>query len=236
MRPAPPLAGVLLLLALAPAARAQGDALPEPRWPHPDGWRPPAAEADEAAPPPSAPAPAPDEGWEPDPLGVHVSLSAFFLPVIDVTADVDPFEPDDGVLFDADVKTGRGFAARLGFGEGAIDVGLLYLFGDHAEHEAGGRVHTHAGYLELFLGGPLWEGPVALTLGVGLGVGGAAFDFDAGFDDTGGAACEARLAAGLRLLERVELTAGAGYFFWGYPGEKVGHGGFVNAGLVLRFG
>ena len=116
-----------------------------------------------------------------------------------------------------------------------INIGLLYQFSEHDERENDAIIRAHAGYLEFLFGTAFFEAPIELSGHVGLGFGGAGFDFSHGFDDPGGAAVQLRGLLGVRVLELVELEAGAGYFYWGYPGEKVGHGGWGSLGLAVRF-
>jgi hypothetical protein len=163
-----------------------------------------------------------------------IRLEAYFLPVVGFSADLDQHEPGNGIEFHADVKTGEGIAARLAVGD-VVSVGLLYIASQHRERSQDTQVDHHSLYLDVLLGGAINEGPIELALYIGAGVGGAVFDFKESIDDTGGAALNLRVQTGLRIMEFVELEAGAGYMFWGYPGETIGHGGFLQLGLVLRF-
>jgi len=169
----------------------------------------------------------------------RVQLSLYALPAVGVAADTDRFEEDDGILFDADLRTGRGLAAQLTIWPQRrehVGIGFLYLLSEHTERETDALAHLHAGFVEVVAGGALNEGPLELSLYGAAGVGGLAFDFASAFDDTGGMAGELRVQTGLRLLEALELQVGGGYILWGwYPEEAVGHVGFLNVGLALRF-
>ena len=169
----------------------------------------------------------------------HLQLALYALPVVGVAADTDELEEGEGILFDADLRTGRGLAAQLTIWPQRrehVGIGFLYLLSEHTERETDALAHLHAGFVEVVAGGALNEGPLELSLYGAAGVGGLAFDFASAFDDTGGMAGELRVQTGLRLLEALELQVGGGYILWGwYPEEAVGHVGFLNVGLALRF-
>lgn len=233
------IASVCVALACAATCQAQESE----SWPRPREVVP-----EDPAPPPPGPArtvrPESEDRigapwvWDDEPsFESHVRLSAFRMPWIKLVADVDPFEPDDGILFHAKLRTTDGFGAAIAIGAEHVGLGLLYLYSEHEERRTGDRCRAHAGYLELtFEGAVPPGGPVLLTLGGGIGLGGAVMDFQKNvFDDTGGLSVMLRVYAGLRILERVEVTVGAGAFDWGVPGETIGYGGFTTVGLTLRF-
>lgn len=193
----------------------------------------------------SVPEPAPERerlrapwAWDDEPsFDSHVRLSAFWLPAVKLVADRDYLEPEDGLLFHAQLRTGGGWGGAFAIGGEHIGVGGLYMFSEHRDRRTGDVCQAHAGYLELTLEGALPQGgPLLISGGVGIGLGGAVLDFrENTYDDAGGISFELRAWAGLRLLERVELTVGGGGFEWGVPGETIGYGGFATVGLTLRF-
>ena len=163
-----------------------------------------------------------------------LEVSGFWIPVMSVSADEDRGETDNGIEFEADLESGTGFGARFGVGE-THGLGLLYLTTHHDERDVDTSARTHAAYLEYLL--RLIESksdPIHAHVSVAAGVGGAAFDFDRALDDTGGAAGQLRVEAGVGS-ESVRLTLGAGGFLWGYPGETIGTGGFLTLGMLVRF-
>ncbi|MGE0712577.1 MAG: hypothetical protein AB7N76_20350 [Planctomycetota bacterium] len=251
-----PLAGLALALSIVLPAHAQGRAPGSDYedWPTPgrvfddedqawrldlDGGAPQVMPEDPIPPGKAARTPGPDgarERWggiDFDHKG-KVRLEAYFLPVVGLRADVDRCEPNGGILWKANARSGPGIATRLAFGD-VVSVGLLYLASRHEETRRDTRLDAHSLYLDVLVGGALNEGPLEFCLFLGAGVGGAIFDFDSGFHDTGGAAINVRLQTALRIMEYIELQAGAGCFLWGYPGETIGSGGFVQLGLALRF-
>jgi hypothetical protein len=234
------LAAPLLCLLSSAFAQAQE---PGP-WPEPQTTPAPADPAprprrlvDPAAPPDEEPL-GPPLVWGDEPsFESHVRLSAFWLPGVKVVADRDHLEPDDGLLFHADLRHGSGWGGAFAIGTEHVGVGGLYLFSEHRERRSGEVCRAHAGYLEVTLEVGLPPGgPLLLSLGCGLGLGGAVLDFARNaFDDSGGLSGELRAWVGLRLLERVEVTAGGGGLYWGVPGETIGWGAFATLGVALRF-
>lgn len=164
-----------------------------------------------------------------------VRLEAFYLPLVGLFADRDENERDEGLLFPKKIHSGQGFGARLGFGPDYCNLGLLYLASQHEEYRTGVLIDAHVLLADLLLGGALNEGPLEFTLYAGIGLGGAIFDFHDTYHDTGGAVLGLRCQTGLRILEHLELNAGAGWMIWGYPGETVGRVGYLSLGLTLRF-
>lgn len=224
-------AAVCLAVVLATGAAAQDE-----RWPRPGEALPEEREPE--------PPPAPDEPlgapwvWDDEPsFDSHVRLSAFHMPWIKLVADVDPLEPGGGVQFHAKLRSSDGLGASFAIGNEHVGVGVLYLYSEHEERRTNDRCRAHAAYVELSFEGALPPGgPVLLSLGGSIGLGGAVMDFQKNvFDDTGGVSFMLRGWVGLRLLERVELTAGIGGFDWGVPGETIGYGGFATLGLTVRF-
>lgn len=170
--------------------------------------------------------------WE-DYEGV-IRLEAFYLPVVGLRADEDRDEPFRGIEF-PDVRTGSGFGARFGAGNEYVNVGLLYTASRHTTRVVETTLDAHSLFLDVLLGGALYEGPVELTLYLGAGVGGSVFDFAEYYKDEGGAALNLRVQGGLRVMEHLEFGGGAGWFFWGYPGETIGHAGWLQLSLTFRF-
>ena len=175
------------------------------------------------------------EGGGPRPTDLVVS--GFWVPAFKVNPDEDEREPSQGIEFDADLDTGQGWAARVGFSgdETKSGLGLLYMTTRHRESVTRRHARTHSGYLELLLRTPESRGPLDANFAVGIGVGGAAFDFDGGFDDSGGAAVMIRGEMGLTLFRQFDLTVGGGGFLWGYPTETIGYGGFFTIGGTVHF-
>ncbi|HBP21171.1 MAG TPA: hypothetical protein DEA08_25710 [Planctomycetes bacterium] len=154
--------------------------------------------------------------------------------MVGLRADEDEGEPNRGIEF-PDARTGSGLGARFGAGNEYINVGLLYTVSRHTTRGVETTLDAHSLFLDMLLGGALNEGPVELTLYFGAGLGGAIFDFVDYYKDEGGAALNMRVQGGLRLMEHLELGAGAGWFFWGYPGETIGHAGWLQLSLTFRF-
>lgn len=163
------------------------------------------------------------------------SVTAFWIPGLAISPDEDSTESDGGREFDADLDTGDGWGVRVNGGSDGGGLGLLYMTTSHEERESDSRVRTHSAYLE-YLTRLVESGGdgIGFHIGVAAGVGGAAFDFNEAFDDTGGAAGLARIEVGAGT-NRLRLTLGGGGFIWGYPGETIGSGAFATIGLTLRF-
>lgn len=168
---------------------------------------------------------------------IDLEVSGFWVPAFKVNPDEDERERNQGIEFDADLDTGSGWAARIGVGgdHRGQGLGLLYMTTRHREDLTRRHARTHSGYLEYLMRTPHSRGPLDATFAAGIGVGGAAFDFDGGFDDTGGGAVMLRGEVGLRLFHQIDLTVGGGGFLWGYPGETIGYGGFFTVGGSVRF-
>ncbi|MFN0058749.1 MAG: hypothetical protein ACKVX7_09870 [Planctomycetota bacterium] len=165
-----------------------------------------------------------------------VVVSTFWLPYFKVSGDRDDEVPGPAGVFRADLDAGYGWAARMGFGSSDANIGLLYLTSHHDERETGARARTHSVYVEFWRGTDREvSADVDLFAGIGLGVGGALFDFSRTFDDSGAAAVEGRVAGGLRVSEHFRLEVGGGLFLWGYPGETIGTGGFFTLGGSVVF-
>jgi hypothetical protein len=161
-------------------------------------------------------------------------VSGFWVPTMTISADEDEAEPGGDIRFDADLGSGSGWAVRTGFHEDGEGLGVLYMTTRHSERSAGTHARTHSAYLEYYH--PLVrEEEMPLFVGLAGGVGGAAFDFDSTFDDTGAAAGMARFEVGFAPTENLSIRVGGGGFLWGYPGETIGTGGFVLLGLGLDF-
>lgn len=247
----PWLVGAALLAGAAGSAWAQGDS----EWPAPGEEpeeRPRPRRVDPVPEDPLAPAgrrswpaaPEPDEPlgaplvWDDEPsFESHVRLSAFWMPLVRLVADRDYLEPDQGIQFHARLRTGSGWAGAFAIGGEHVGVGGFYVYSEHSDRRTGDTCRAHAAYVELSFEGALPPGgPLLVTLGGAIGLGGAVLDFrENTYDDAGGVSLEVRGWVGLRLLERVELTAGGGAFEWGVPGETIGYGAFATLGLTLRF-
>jgi hypothetical protein len=198
--------------------------------------------------------------WWPKTLDCKVRLTAYLLPMLDAAETIgrDGSRGQRGPRAvprtRPDIEAARGFAASIGFGQsegvGSFSIGGYYHFSRHDERRRGGEVDIHGGYLELqFDAGVPEEGPVRLVIGGAIGLGAVVLDFTRGpppvaaaargaprsFHDTGGAAVEARCNVGLRILEVVELDAGAGCFCWGSRDEIAGGGAYLALGGTLRF-
>ena len=201
--------------------------------PAPEDAQPPDVEPDAQVPP--------DMGGEGERgRRPSVTLSTFWIPYLHVRADEDAHEPGSGILFEADLASGAGWGVRAGFGErkysSQVSLGLLYETTLHRERDFGTHARTHSAYLEMLAtaAGPQ-KGPIKAMVGVGAGVGGAAFDFHRGYDTTGGAAIQGRLVAGISIYDALSLEAGGAAFLWGYPGETMGYGAFWTLGASLTF-
>ncbi|MEZ6186217.1 MAG: hypothetical protein R3F62_14575 [Planctomycetota bacterium] len=180
-----------------------------------------------------------EPGWAslPSPsIESYVHLEVGYAPWVDVTADKDYLEPDDGVRFDARVGGGPGVFARISGGSQEVSLGLSYRLSQHLERTYDALTTLHLGALELEVHGGFPErGPVQLTGGVAIGVGAAVFDFDRGYHDSGGAAALLRARVGLRAYGRVEVFFEAGGFVWGTHREAFGWGGWAGPGVGLHF-
>jgi hypothetical protein len=88
-----------------------------------------------------------------------------------------------------------------------------------------------------FLVGAEWgdSETVVFVTQLGVGLGGAVFDFKGGLEDEGGAAAEIRVRLGVTLFEHVEVAGSGGLFIFGYPTETMGQGGFFTLEAGVRF-
>jgi len=161
-------------------------------------------------------------------------FEAFSHPVVHIRADEDPEEYDDGLELEADLRTGDGYGVAAGVTYEGIGFGVLYLTSDHLVRDTAVEASFHGAFLEARAVGrhELGWGQASVGLGLGAGLGGV--DFDQLFTDDGGTALEARLTAGLHL-RHVGLELEGGAFSWGVPGETVGTGTYVGAGITFRF-
>lgn len=160
-------------------------------------------------------------------------VEAYWIPALSVIADEDPNEPGGDVHFDADLRTGDGWAARIGLHEQGSGFGLLYMTTLHSEKSASTTARTHAAYLEFRLStdrdqeAPFFFGSLA------AGAGAAIFEFSDGYDDTGAAAGMSRLEVGFVPVDRLSVIVSGGGFLWGYPTETIGYGAFLMLGVGL---
>ncbi len=173
-----------------------------------------------------------------------LNMSGFYIPAMGIDEDEDASEPGGGVEFDANLNTGHGYAIRAIFEnnhdlddksptEMITGFGMLYINSTHQDQWYDSDVITHSGYLDLYCKKPISE---KLFMETDFGVGGAVFDFTENvYDDTGGGALLLRLGFGIAASKTVDLHVGAGGFMWGWPGETVGHGGFITTGASVRF-
>jgi len=166
--------------------------------------------------------------------GVGFYLEAYSHPAVALEADEDPGEPGQGIELETDLGTGNGYGVAAGVLFDGIGLGLLYLTSDHTERQGEEEARFHAGFVEALLHGEedLGWARGTLTLGLGAGVGGV--DFVDLNPDSGGTAIEGRLMFGLQL-SHAAFEIGGGAFSWGRPGETVGNGTYLAAGLSLWF-
>ena len=161
-------------------------------------------------------------------------LEAFSHPVVQVAADEDADEPYGGLELEADLRTGDGYGVAAGVQVEGFGVGLFYLTSRHTERLSEVAADFHGAFVEARASGRHDFGWAQGSLGVGLGAGFGGVDFEDVFRDSGGTALEGRLTAGLHL-RRVGLEIGGGAFSWGVPGETVGTGTYLAAGITLWF-
>jgi hypothetical protein len=159
-------------------------------------------------------------------LGVH------HIPVLSLRADEDGGEYGGGIEFWADPAAGSGYGIDVGWREGPVGFGLLYLTSEHEERITRAPCRMHGAFLELRVHGEqdfgFAEGTVTLAGGLGF----AGVEFDHSFDDSGGTALGARITWGLRFGGHLGLEMGGGYFEWGVPGETIGDGSYMTLGLT----
>ena len=162
------------------------------------------------------------------------TVSVFYVPFLKVQADEDEEEPEEDILFEADIDTSCGWGVRIGLADidNKWDVGILYLTSRHNEKSTDSNVDLHSAYLDFVRNVRLNDN---LYLTGGLSGGAAMFDFSETFDDTGGLAAMLRLGLGVAFSENFTLQVGGAYFLWGYPGETIGYGGLGLAGGMVRF-
>jgi len=168
-------------------------------------------------------------GWD---SGIY--LEAYSHPVVQITADEDAKEPGGGFELEADLRTGDGYGVAAGVHVEGFGLGLLYLTSEHTERFTEVAADFHGAFVEARASGRHDFGWAAGSLGLGLGVGFGGVDFEDVFRDSGGTALEARLSAGLHL-RHVGLEIGGGAFSWGEPGETVGTGTYLAAGITFWF-
>lgn len=161
-------------------------------------------------------------------------LEVFWVPFLDMEADIDEKEPGGDVHFAADIDAGSGWGLRYNRynSKGTLALGAMYMGSKHTERLTDADVNIHAGYATVSMHYDLTN---RLAAQVMLGVGGVVVDFSRGFDDTGGIA--GLVTGGLRfqLMENLYAVADIGGFFWGYPGETIADGYVSTLGLAYRF-
>ena len=158
-------------------------------------------------------------------LGIHR------MPVVAIRADEDDGEPGHGVEFWADMRTSHGQALELGYRKGPLGLGLLYITSEHLDDFTRIPGRMHGAYLETKFHGEFPLGSALTSLTVAAGLGAAGIDFEEFYDDTGGTALELRAALGVRG-RHLGVELGGGFFEWGEPGETVGKGSFLTAGIT----
>jgi hypothetical protein len=187
---------------------------------------------------PLAPGPGGDEvsshGDDESSRDLGFYLAAYSHPAVSLTADEDPDEPGQGIEFEADLRTGAGYGLAAGVLFDGVGLGLLYLTSDHTERQSEADARFHAAFVEALLHGEEDLGWARGTLTLGLGVGAGGVDFVDLIPDSGGTAIEGRLMLGLQF-SHAAFEVGGGAFSWGTPGETVGNGTYLAAGLSLWF-
>ncbi len=159
--------------------------------------------------------------------------SAGYVPRLWLWADEDPGEFDGGFELEGEPAPADGWTFEGGWQEEHLGVGVFLLGSDSHEETTREDVHTRAAFLEARW---LFEEDSCLLrrfLTLGLGAGWAEVRFDGQLEDSAGTAAEIRLDAGIGFGEHLGLELGAGYLYWGLPGETIGHGAFGTLGVTL---
>ncbi|MBI5851266.1 MAG: hypothetical protein HZB39_09580 [Planctomycetes bacterium] len=171
------------------------------------------------------------------------AITVAWIPALSAEADIDEFELNGGIEFDADLDAGDGIwiSARLEGTEEEDEDAVLYAVEpfyattSHTDAFTGAGVDTHLLGGMASIGVRIGGDAFALTPRFGAGVGAAIFDFDSAVRDTGGALAIGRAVLGIEVAKHAIGEIAIGAYLWGWPTETVGTGGFLTLGGGVQF-
>jgi len=168
--------------------------------------------------------------WLASEPGLYLETSAH--PAVLLWADQDPHEPGHGIELEGDLGIGDGYGVAAGVYGGDTGLGLLYLTSTHTELDTDEEARFHAAFVEARVRSEESFGWARGTMTLGLGLGAGGLEYAGPFEDSVGTALEGRLLLGLQIGP-LGIDLGGGGFSWGVPGETIGNGAYLAAGLTL---